>query len=234
MPHAPAVDMIASTNVRSPSVDRETSSTLICDLADCRVSAGVSARVPLFIGPPGLRRTIPGVHDGGSLAGNDSARTSSIARSAANRFDRVSASATCAYAATIGGNVAARVPSRLTIAVLVSNIISPHAAGRWCWVSASIRCRKFVRHSKYATSPEAMAPTPMITILTARRLLVSHTAAAPPSRTSVTLASATIHAILLFTSIPLLPAYMDARDGPDQTFYVIRKHLELTCREPEP
>ncbi|PYR89367.1 MAG: hypothetical protein DMF84_24395 [Acidobacteria bacterium] len=41
-----------------------------------------------------------------------------------------------------------------------------------------------------------MAPTPMITILTARRLLVSHTAAAPPSRTSVTLASATIHAVL--------------------------------------
>jgi hypothetical protein len=74
----------------------------------------------------------------------------------------------------------------------------------------------------------------MITKPTARRSLVSHTAAAPPSRTSVTLASATIHAILLFTLIPLLPAYMSARDGPDQTFYVIRKHLELTCREPKP
>jgi hypothetical protein len=50
----------------------------------------------------------------------------------------------------------------------------------------------------------------------------------------VTLASATSHAIPLLTLLPVLPAYMGAGDGPDQTFYVIRKHFELTCREPEP
>ncbi len=98
----------------------------------CASWAGAAAVAKLSAG---CGRTIPGFHDGGSLAGNESSRTSSSARSAARRACRSPASSTIRSTPTMAGTTAAT-PLRYSIEVLVWSMIVPYAAFLW-WSRSS-------------------------------------------------------------------------------------------------
>ena len=104
IPHAAASEINGSMNVRSPPLGPERS------LAPAAFDVLWSASAATALGAAlpqrrcaGPGRTIPGVQEGGSLAGKDSARTSSSARSAANLLDWTSACPACASAVRLPG-----------------------------------------------------------------------------------------------------------------------------------